>query len=263
MNRIHSVLKTFVVALATVTCSLPCYSWDKKGHDVTAAIAQRHLTKKAQKKISALLDGKTIIYWAPWMDDASNMPEYKYSKTWHYFDIDEGKDVATAPHQEKGDVITAITAQIETLKSNSTSREEKQLAIKFLVHLMGDLHQPMHLGYPKDLGGNTIKVKFFNKEMNLHSVWDGALPARSHDWTHTEWAEELDITDKAAIATIVSGDLYDWARQSHAYSEEIYKGTPTDVNLSFEYVRTWTPVIERQFLNGGLRLAHILNEIFK
>ena len=256
------ITKTIFVVVASLSCALPSFSWDKKGHDITAAIAQHHLTGEAQKQIKELLDGKTIIYWAPWMDDASNMPEYRYSKTWHYFDIEEGKDVTDYPHSEKGDIITAITAQIEGLKGNTLTREERQLALKFLVHLMGDLHQPMHLGYPEDLGGNTIKVKFFNKEQSLHSMWDGALTSKSHDWSHTEWAEELDIEDADSISSITSGTLHDWARQSHAYAEDIYRGTPTDKNLSFEYVRTWTPVVERQFLYGGLRLAHILNEIF-
>jgi len=251
-----------LVALFAIATFLPCYSWDKKGHDITAAIAQRHLTKKASKKIKNLLDGKSIIYWAPWMDDASNMPEYKYSKTWHYFDIAKGQDAATYPHEEKGDVLTAIEAQINILKDAKRSREEHQLALKFLVHMVGDLHQPFHLGYPEDKGGNSTRVTFFGKETSIHSMWDGGMASRAHDWNHTEWAEELDITDKDSISAITSGSLIDWANESHKYSEAIYDCTPAGSNLSFPYVREWQSVLEHQFLYGGLRLAKILNEIF-
>ncbi|MBQ7157782.1 MAG: S1/P1 nuclease [Bacteroidaceae bacterium] len=264
MNKMNLLLKTLFVMVAAMTFSAPCFSWDKKGHDVTAAIAQRHLTKKAQKQIRELLDNKTIVYWAPWMDDASNTAEYRYSKTWHYLDISKGKDVMDFVGKEQsGDIIVAIGNLTETLKSKTATRAEKQLALKFLVHLLGDLHQPMHMGYPEDKGGNTVKVKFFNRETNLHSMWDGGMASKAHDWTHTEWAEEIDTHDKAYIAEVVKGTPYDWARQSHEYSEKIYDATPEGSNLSYEYVRTWTSLIEQQFLNGGLRLAHILNDIFK
>jgi hypothetical protein len=258
------ILKTVLTAITAVTFSLPCQAWDKKGHDITAAIAQRHLTKKARKQISELLDGKTIIYWAPWMDDASNSPEYKYSKTWHYLDISKGMDVMDfVKKDKKGDIIVAINAQIETLKNENLSREQRQLALKFLVHLMGDLHQPLHLGYPEDKGGNTIKVVFFNRETSLHAMWDGAITARAHDWSHTEWAEEIDTYSKKEIKSIVSGTVYDWARQSHAQAEDIYQETSEGAELSYEYVRRWAPIIEQQFINGGLRLAKVLNDIFK
>ncbi|MBR6198068.1 MAG: S1/P1 nuclease [Bacteroidaceae bacterium] len=262
MNKIKFVLRTAMLTIAATMTTLPGFSWDKKGHDITAAIAQRHLTPTARQKINELLDGRTIVYWAPWMDDASNMPEYRYSKTWHYLDIAKGKDVTDFVNSCEN-VITAINSQIEILRSNSRSKEEKALALKFITHLMGDLHQPLHLGYPEDKGGNTVRVKFFNHDTSLHSMWDGQLTSRAHDWSHTEWAEELDINnDPQFISSITSGTLLDWARQSHVHAEAIYAGTSTTDNLSFEYVRTWAPVIEQQFLYGGLRLAHILNNIF-
>lgn len=256
--------RTFKSLLLTVFASvsvLPCYSWDKKGHDITAAIAQRHLTNSTRKKINELLDGKSLIYWAPWMDDASNMPEYRHTKSWHYFDIEEGSNAENTPHDNKGDIITAITAQMDIVKDKNRPREERQLALKFLIHMIGDLHQPFHIGHPQDKGGNTIKVTFFGRETSVHSMWDGGMASRAHDWNHTEWAEELDIKDKNTIAKIASGTVTDWANESHQYADEIYKSTPEGSNLSFPYVREWVDVLEHQFLYGGIRLAKVLNEI--
>jgi len=259
-------LKTYrflIVTAFSLLLSAPGYSWDKKGHDITAAIAQRHLSKKTKAQINELLDGKSIIYWAPWMDDASNSPQYKYSKTWHYFDIEDGGSVATTERSPKGDILTAIPAQIQTLKDKTSSREERQLALKFLVHLMGDLHQPMHMGRPGDYGGNTIKVNYFSREYSLHSLWDGGVISRAHDWSHTEWAEEVDVISSSAEKAILVGSFDDWAMESHGVAIDIYNGTSTEEKLSFDYTAKWTSTLELQLLRGGIRLAAILNDIFK
>ncbi len=258
MNK--NILRGAVAVLFSVLVAMPVSAWDKKGHDITAAIAQRHLTSKAKKKICELLDGKSIIYWAPWMDDASNSPQYRYSKTWHYFDV--VNDIDSSPRAESGDILSAIPAQIATLKQKEASREEKRLALKFLVHLMGDLHQPLHIGNPEDKGGNTIKVNFFNRETSLHSVWDGSMIARVHDWSYTEWADQLDVLAADSVKAISAGSIEDWVMQSHEVAVDICNDTPAGSKLSFDYAAKWRETVEVQLLRGGLRLARVLNDIF-
>lgn len=126
--------------------SVDGYCWGQKGHDVTCAVAQRHLTRKAARKIDEILDGKTIVYWANWMDNASHTPEYRYTSSWHYRNTDEGETFSGAPLNENGDVVRAVNEQIAALKSGKLDKEEQALSLKFLVHLMGDLHCPMHMG---------------------------------------------------------------------------------------------------------------------
>ena len=118
--------------------SVDGFCWGQKGHDVTCAVAQRHLTRKAARKIDEILDGKTIVYWANWMDNASHTPEYRYTSSWHYRNTDEGETFSGAPLNENGDVVRAVNEQIAALKSGKLDKEEQALSLKFLVHLMGD-----------------------------------------------------------------------------------------------------------------------------
>lgn len=161
--------------------SVDGYCWGQKGHDVTCAVAQRHLTRKAARKIDEILDGKTIVYWANWMDNASHTPEYRYTSSWHYRNTDEGETFSGAPLNENGDVVRAVNEQIAALKSGKLDKEEQALSLKFLVHLMGDLHCPMHMGHRSDRGGNRWQVQFFNNGTNLHSIWDTGIIESAHN----------------------------------------------------------------------------------
>jgi len=256
------ILKSFVFLLM-ITSSITVYGWGQKGHDVTCNIAQRHLSKKAKKQIANLLDGRSIVYWSNWMDNASHTPEYAYTSTWHYLNIDADQTFDSQPRNSFGDVVTAITAQIELLKDKNRSRDEKVLALKFLVHLVGDLHCPMHMGHLSDRGGNRWQVQFFDKGTNLHSIFDSDMVESAHKWTFTEWTNELDILSPAEQSLVTAGNIETWARETHAITTRLYEATPVGSKLSFNYIYEWTETIEQQFLRGGLRLAKVLNEIFK
>ncbi len=137
-----------------------------------------------------------------------------------------------------------------------------QLALKMLIHIMGDIHQPLHMGHATDLGGNRIKVKFFGNDTNLHSVWDHSLPEATHKWSYTEWQQQIDRATPAEQLVIISGNIDDWARQSVETAAEVYRDFPAGKNISYNDIARWAPVVEDQYLRGGLRLAHVLNLIF-
>ena len=259
-------MKLKIVLLALVAFCLSnntAYGWGQKGHDITCAIAQRHLSKKAKKHISDLLDGRSIVYWSSWMDNASHSKEYAYTSTWHYRNIDADQTYDSQPRNPNGDVVLAINDQIRILKDKSTTREEKVLALKFLVHLVGDLHCPMHMGHVSDRGGNRWQVQFFDRATNLHSIFDSDMVESAHKWTHTEWAQELDILTPAEQALVTAGDVDTWGRETYAIASKLYETTPIGSKLSYDFVYEWTEPIEQQFLRGGLRLAKVLNDIFK
>ncbi|MCQ2143700.1 MAG: S1/P1 nuclease [Bacteroidales bacterium] len=238
-------------------------AWGQKGHDVTCSIAERHLTKKAARKISEVLDGKSIVYWATWLDNASHTPEYSYTQTWHYKDIDPDETYETAVLCESGDCVTAINAQVEALRSGTLNKEAEALALKMLVHLVGDLHCPMHTGRKNDQGGNKWQVQFFNRGTNLHSVWDSDLVEASHKWTFTEWTDQIDRVDKKTAKALAEGTPDDWCKETHEIAEQIYGKTPVGSKISYNYIAESAPVIEDQLLRAGLRLASLLNEIYK
>lgn len=255
------IRKLFVAS--TFACiSMAALGWGQKGHDVTAALAEKHLTPTTLSAVNDLLDGKSIIYWANWLDNASHTDEYAYSKTWHYKNIDAGEDYDKVPPFKTGDVLTAIDAQIATLQNPEATKDEKALALKILVHLTGDLHQPMHMGHATDLGGNRVYVKFFNNNANLHSIWDSSVLEAGHKWTYTEWVDQIDRPNAEQLEIIMAGTPTDWGRETVAIAGLIYGDTPAETKVSYDYIAKWTPVIEDQLLKGGLRLSDILNSIF-
>ncbi|MCI9030612.1 MAG: S1/P1 nuclease [Muribaculaceae bacterium] len=204
-----------------------------------------------------------MVYYANWLDNASHTPEYSYSKTWHYKNIDANETFENAQLHESGDVVRAIREQAYILNNPDSSDEQKSLALKMLVHLVGDIHQPMHMGHRSDLGGNRWMVKYFNSPKNLHSIWDSSLPESAHKWSYTEWQQQIDrATPEEEAEIIADGSPEKWGKECYQIAAEVYNTTPEDSKLSYDYIARWTPVIEEQFLRGGLRLADLLNSIF-
>lgn len=248
--------------LLTIAC-LNAWAWGQKGHDVTAYIAEQHLTPTAKAAVESILDGRSIIYWANWLDNASHQRPLAYTKTWHYKNIDEGVRYEEAPANPAGDAVTAIKSRIEILNNPESSLEERQLALKILIHVVGDIHMPLHMGHATDLGGNRIKVKFFNRENNLHSVWDSSLPESAHKWSYTEWQRQIDRVTRKQEKELSDGTVEEWFAETAAICAEIYKELPEGTKLSYDHVAKYAPVIEDQLLKGGLRLARILNYIYR
>lgn len=238
------------------------WGWSQKGHDVTACIAERHLTPVTAAAVDTILSGRSIIYWANWLDNASHTPEYAYTKTWHYKNINEGVRYEEMGANPAGDVVTGIKSQMEVLMRPQSTDEQRALALKIIVHLVGDMHQPMHLGHATDLGGNRTKVKFFGRDTNLHSVWDSNIVESGHKWSFTEWQQQLDRVSPSEEEALVDGTLDDWAKETCSIAASVYAATPPGQNLSYDEVAHWTPVAESQLLRGGLRLAHVLNLLF-
>lgn len=255
--------KILLSATLIAATSIQCFSWGQKGHDTVCFIAVNHLTPVAKATAEKLLGGKSIVYYANWLDNASHTPEYSYSKTWHYKNIDANETFENAQLHESGDVVRAIREQAYILNNPDSSDEQKSLALKMLVHLVGDIHQPMHMGHRSDLGGNRWMVKYFNSPKNLHSIWDSSLPESAHKWSYTEWQQQIDrATPEEEAEIIADGSPEKWGKECYQIAAEVYNTTPEDSKLSYDYIAKWTPVIEEQFLRGGLRLADLLNSIF-
>ena len=168
------------------------------------------------------------------------------------------------PKNEKGDVVTAINLCIAEIKSGKLSPAQESARLKMLIHLVGDIHCPMHAGHLSDRGGNDVIVKFFNRDTKLHKLWDTELVEASHKWSYTEWEQQLNryCTEKEKMQ-LAKGDAKEWLNQSHAIATEIYKVSPEKGKLSYDYISYYAPVVEKQLLSGGLRLAKILNELYK
>lgn len=255
-------MRHFITLALSALVTMQCFGWGQKGHDVTCTIAKRHMTANANKAVMELLDGKSMVYWANWLDNASHTAEYAYTKTWHYRNVDADQTWETAPNLPEGDIVRALNEQIAKLKATETPRSERQLALKMVIHLMGDLHQPLHIGRSTDRGGNNHKITFFKQPNNLHSVWDSNILEAGHKWSYTEWADEIDNASTEEAAQIRQGNISDWGKETHTICQTVYEETPENSNISYDEVAKWTLVIEQQLLRGGIRLASVLNEIF-
>lgn len=256
------LLSRIALILAAMASALTASAWGQKGHDVTACIAERHLTPAARAAVDSILDGRSLVYWANWLDNASHTSEYAYTKTWHYRNVDADKSYSTQPKHPDGDITDGIRLSIRVLADSAQTPGNRALALKMLTHLLGDLHQPMHLGHATDYGGNTVKVKYFGRDANLHGVWDTSLVESAHKWSYTEWADQLDRLSPSQEVVILSGNVDDWARRKVEDAAKVYEATPEGSKLSYDDVANWAPMIEDSFLSGGLRLAHILNSLF-
>jgi hypothetical protein len=138
--------------------------------------------------------------------------------------------------------------------------------VKMIVHMVGDMHCPMHAGRLSDRGGNGTKVRWFGQNTNLHSVWDSKMINSARKWGYTEWVEQLDRTDKKFKKSVMRGTYEEWfndtvkyAAALYEYIEDMGKENP---NLSYQYVYDFSDLLENRLLVGGYRLAYVLNTIF-
>ena len=256
-------MRQLLILLCTILCFAQASAWGPKGHDTVAHIAEKHLSKKTLRNVEEVLGGKSMVYVANWMDNASHTDEYAYTKTWHYKNVNDGVRYEEMAPNPAGDAVLAVKSRVAVLEAPNASLADKQLALKILVHVVGDMHQPMHMGHATDLGGNRIKVKYFGRDTNLHSVWDGSLVESAHKWSYSEWQDQIDRVSPEAEAAYTTGSIDDWAKQTMAIAAEVYNATPAGTTMSYDEVARWTPIIENQLLAGGLRLAYLLNGIFK
>ncbi len=262
---------TIVLLLALIFNGLTSLAWGPKGHDIVAAIAEQNLTCKTRKNIKKLLDKKSIIYYSSWMDNLQNSPNWKdgydKTKTWHYANVDEGHTYETMPKNEKGDVVQALIMITDEMTNNDKLTDSMRVDyLKMIVHLVGDLHCPMHAGRLSDRGGNNVKVRWFGQVTNLHSVWDTKLIDSARKWSYTEWVYHLDRQNRKYKKAAIQGGYEDWFAETVNSATEIYdyldRLDKENPNLSYQYVYDFSPLLEERLLIAGYRLAHVLNSLF-
>jgi hypothetical protein len=241
----------------------PASGWGAEGHNAIAHIAQAHLSRRAQREVTRLLDGYNMAYWSAWADGLRDDSRYDIFSTWHYANADEGFSYATAPKNPSGDVYTAVLECVEQLSSPTVSDSLKGMYLKLLIHFVGDMHCPMHAGRLSDRGGNGYAVEFFGSPSNLHRVWDSQLVDAAHPWSGLEWAWNIDRRlSRDERAALAAGTPLDWMEETVSLAHALYADTPEGGNISWPYINKYTPLVEQKFLSAAHRLAHLLNKIF-
>ena len=194
-----------------------------------------------------------------WMDELRGDSKYDFMKKWHYINIDKGNKYDTTI-ENGNNVVKQLEIAIKNLKNRSKlSKEEINLNIKVLFHLMGDLHQPLHVGYGSDRGGNDVKVTYNGKLLSLHRIWDTDI-IESKKNTTEDILSKLSQTPKRKLKKMAKGDILQWFTESRTSLDIAYSYTEV---ISDDYINKTYPIVENLLLEGGVRLGKELNDIFK
>lgn len=263
-------LQKLFLLLIVSTFSLSSFAswwWGMTGHRVVGEVAESYLTKKARTAIKEILGNETLAMAANWADFIKSDSNFNYLSPWHYINLKGGlsrDEVMNILAPDTGvNLYAKMNFIIRELKKKDLEKEKKVMYLRLLVHFVGDLHQPLHVGgRPEDLGGNRVRVLWFNDSTNLHSMWDDKLP-EFQKLSYTEWTKEINHTSKQQRADWQKGPLSEWFYESYKIAQDIYAEiTRPNQRLSYRYNFDHIETINQQLLKGGVRLAGLLNEIF-
>ena len=235
--------------------------WGATGHRVVGKVAEEHLSKSAKRAIKKLLKGKSLAFVSTFADDIKADRSYRAYSPWHYVNMPLDKKYGETPVSEYGDLIKGIQQCIATLKDKNATDEDKVFYLKMLVHFIGDLHQPLHVGRAEDRGGNDIQIQWFGRGSNLHRVWDSNM-IDSFGMSFTELSDDLPPLSRKQKKALQQGKLMDWVYESQALAKKVYASAEKGEKLGYRYMYDYFDTAKEQLQKGGLRLAKVLNELF-
>jgi len=233
------------------------YAWGSKGHKIVAAIAKKCLEKQVADSVQSFLGDMSFEEASVWMDEVRGDHSYDYLKPWHYVNVEKDKTYVKTKDPE---VVNQIEIYIAYLKQKGTrDKEQIKFALKVIFHLIGDLHQPLHCGYKADKGGNDIDVTYINKATNLHKVWDTEIieDANISLSDCLKLCNELSADEKKKIQ---NNSVETWMNEARLLLPEVYN---FDKKIKQDYIDKNKPVIEKQLVRAGIRLAMVLHSTFK
>lgn len=252
-----------IVLLAWATS---VFGWGQTGHRAAAQVAEHFLSPEARMAVSEILGREDLARASTWPDFMRADPSELWQQTadpWHYVTVPAGQDYGEEHAPAQGDAYTALQKFSQTLREPqtepATETDDKALALRFIVHIIADLHQPLHVGNGTDRGGNDFAVSFFGQHTNLHRVWDSQM---IDHWqlSYTELANWLldDITP-ADYRAWSDPDPKVWIAESAALRARIY---PEERDLFSSYGFEWKTTIEKRVAQAGVRIAVYLNHLF-
>lgn len=240
-------------------------AWGMSGHRIVGEIANAYLTQKTRSEIKKILGTESIAMSSNWPDFIKSDTTYRYLNSWHYIDVENNlsynefksavqKDTAT-------DAYTKLNFIIKQLKNKNLLHDKKLFYLRLLIHIAGDIHQPLHVSGKGDMGGNNIKVLWFNEPSNLHRLWDEQL-IEYQQLSYTEYTAAINHTTLKQRNAWQKQPMYAWLYESYQISGQLRNELKPDQKLSYQYNFRYIKTLNEQLLKGGVRLAGLLNEIF-
>jgi hypothetical protein len=252
------------ICLALLLCLLPAAAlpWGATGHRVTGALAEPLLDARTRAAVTGLLGVETLAEASTWADEMRSNPAPFWQDTagpWHYVTVPEALRYRDAGAPEEGDAFSALERFRGVLRDPDASMEERRLALRFAVHIIGDLHQPLHAGNGTDRGGNDFEVRWFREPGNLHRVWDSGM-IDGQRLSYSEWAAWLGARlTPERILEWSDADPETWIAESTELRDRIY---PAEREIGWSYQYEHLPAVRQRLSQAGVRIAAWLDETF-
>lgn len=259
-------LRLLLFFLSFFSFSLKSFAWGLQGHRIIGQVADSYLTKKARRAVVNILGNETLAMAGNWADFIKSDTNFNYLYNWHFINFKEGLQkesfMEALATDTSNNAYTKLNTLINELKRKDLSSNDQQVYLKLLIHLLGDIHQPMHTGRLADLGGNRIRVTWFNESSNLHRVWDEQLIAYQQ-LSFTEYVAAINFTSSVQRNSWQNAPVSDWIYESYQLAGKLYQEIDsTGVKLSYRYNFDHVTILNEQLLKAGVRLAGLLNNIF-
>lgn len=285
-----NILK-FVLMLVLTGFSNKVLAWGESGHGAVGYIADKNLTPQARAFIHKIIGIEALAVASVWPDEARSDERFANFSEYHYMDIPPAYTFSTLPERMRAprDADTIISQVPSLLVGSSLNREQKMILLRYLVHVVGDVHQPLHIGNSFDRGGNACKVKLLNpssgrvEETTLHYVWDDKLitslrPVGKTGWYgYKEFAELVLSEENVDFKSFVQTKPSEWYDESQKLHSEVYPDKKSKEKVSYRpycdnppskiptldnaYVKNSLTIIKKRILLAGYRLAGLINKM--
>ncbi len=257
------IIQQFRLALLVTllsSISISTFGWGRKGHHIIVDVAQSIVNKSTNDSIAKYLADETWQAASIWMDELRGNSQFDYMRKWHFVNME--KTESYSPIIENGDnVVNQLDIAISNLKNRrNLTPDQVTLNIKVLFHLMGDLHNPLHVGYGYDRGGNDVKVIFNEKTYSLHRIWDTEI-IEAKQTTQSDIMDRLQKTKKRKLKRLAKGSAPKWLADPRSALPVVYSLTTDTVTT--QYLEQGNPVAANLLFLGGVRLGVTLNDIFR
>lgn len=241
-------------------------AWGTLGHRIIGQIAESYLTPKASLAVKKILGTETLAKASTWADFVKSDSSFSYLNSWHYMNFKAGLSESDMKEYLATDTATGAYTKVNfllaQLKNKQLDKEKKKLYLRLLIHIVGDIHQPLHTGGEDDFGGNRINVQWFNKPANLHTVWDEKMIDRQN-MDYIEYSKSINHTTAQQLLKWQHEPISNWLFQSYQLANQLYKEIKQpNEKLSYDYNKSHIEAANLQLLKGGVRLAGLLNQIF-
>ncbi len=259
-------MKNLIASIFLVIIYVFLVSWGYEGHQTIARIAENYLTPSAKSAVKQLLGHQALTDISSWADEVRSQPEWKFTAPWHFVNVPPNLDALqfklAVEHDTNPNLYSALQKCEGEIMDPDVSAEQKANDLKFIVHLVGDAHQPMHVSRAEDKGGNTIQVQFDGRGTNLHSVWDTKL-IDHQGLTYSQIADQFGKATSAEIIKWQNSDPIDWMFESYQISARLYAEIEKNNKLDEAYYTEHIGILDERIKLAGIRLAGVLNNLFK